>query len=64
MHNSYFWIVKHGNAHVICNTTQSDREEAKRIAGRWLGNTYSDKFIVTPLTTDGDRVKLDVVVQV
>lgn len=55
------FLVTRGNAHVI--TVGLDREDAKRTAHRWLdGNP--DEYIVTPLTREGDRIKIDLTVQV
>jgi len=40
-----------------------DREEAKRNAHRWIGSD-KDNYIVWPLTNDGDRIHLDITIQV
>lgn len=61
---NFIWHVQYGNCHVICNTIRQDREEAKRRAGEWLGHTYADKFVVTPLATDQDRVHVALTLQV
>lgn len=44
----------------------SDRETAKRLAnGGWLhGMGDLDKFVCTPLSNPGDRVKLDILLNV
>lgn len=60
---STFWVVELGNAHVILNTQRQDREEAKYQAQKWLGGDPDD-YTVTPITEPGDRVRLDVTVQV
>lgn len=60
---SIFWVVEYGNAHVILNTQRPDREEAKRRAFKWLEGD-PDKYVVTPITEAGDRVRLDVTVQI
>jgi hypothetical protein len=60
---STFWVVEQGNAHVILNTQRQDREEAKRTAAKWLGGN-PDQYKVTPITEPGDRVRIDVTIQV
>lgn len=40
-----------------------DREDAKRKAQRWMGED-PDHYIVTPLTNRGDRVHLDLTLNV
>lgn len=60
---STFWVVEIGNTHIILNTQRQDREEAKRKARQWLGGN-PDNYTVTPITEPGDRVRLDVTVQV
>jgi len=39
------------------------RENAKRKAHEWIGND-PDKYVVTPITNPGDRVKLDITLNV
>ena len=53
------FLVTSGNSHVIVYAR--DRERAKRDAQRWLGNYNGgpDNYTVTPLTSQGDRVHLD-----
>lgn len=40
-----------------------DRENAKRNARQWMGGD-PDKYIVDPLTKQGDRVKLDLILSI
>lgn len=47
-----------GNVHVL--TYALDRERAKRNAQRWIEGD-PDKYVVTPLTDPGDRIKLDII---
>ena len=49
--------VKLGNAIVI--TWARSREVAKSQAMAWLGND-PEKYVVTPLTSEGDRVRLNI----
>lgn len=53
--------VTNNNAHVI--TWSFDREDAKRRAAPWLSGDR-DKYVVTPLTNPGDRVKLDITISI
>lgn len=69
------WLVRmndNSNCYVIC--TAIHRESAKQKAHHWFGsslvyestNQYGDPnhYIVTPLTNVGDRVHLDITVQI
>jgi len=53
------WLVTVGNAHFICNAFH--RETAKQLAAHWFAGD-PDKYIVTPLTKEGDRVHVAVTV--
>lgn len=55
--NKILFIVNFGNIRVV--TWASGREEAKRNAHVWLG-ADPDKYIVTPLSEIGDRVRIDI----
>jgi hypothetical protein len=46
-----------GSAHVI--TWALNREDAKRKANVWLGGN-TDQYIVTPLTSPGDRIHISI----
>lgn len=52
---------KPGNVHVL--TFALSREDAKRNAARWIEGD-PEKYIITPLTEKGDRVKLDIILNV
>jgi hypothetical protein len=56
------WLVETGNMHVVVWCKQ-DREEAKRRARTHIGGN-PDNYVVTPLTAPGDRVKLDITLNV
>jgi hypothetical protein len=60
MHGILF-LVEYGNVHVICNA--SNREDAKRTAWKWIGYDR-DRYMVTPLTDEGDRIKIDIALSV
>ena len=55
------FIVTRGNAHVLVYAR--GREEAKRQAHTWRGND-PDKYVVNPLTRPGDRIKLNITLNV
>ena len=55
------FLVTRGNAHVV--TYATDREEAKRQAHQWLGMNPED-YTVSPLTAPGDRIKLNITLNV
>lgn len=55
------FMVEMGNIHVF--TYQLDRESAKRDAHAWIGGNPDD-YIVTPLTTPGDRIRLNMTLYV
>jgi hypothetical protein len=57
------WLVKMGNVVRIVSTVRQDREEAKRNAARYIGGN-PDRYTVTPLTSPGDRVSIDVTLSV
>jgi hypothetical protein len=50
------FLVEMGNIHFLCYA--NDREDAKRQAHRWMG-ADPDKYIVSPLTEPGDRVRIE-----
>jgi len=56
------FMVEYGNIHVF--TFAPNRNEAIHTAANWIGANYSDKFIVTPLTKDGDRIKFDMTISI
>lgn len=56
------WLVEWGVAHVIVGVI-GDRERAKERASKWLGGN-PDVYTVTPLTEPGDRIHLDITIQV
>lgn len=53
--NKVFFMVKFGNIHYFVYETS--RETAKRSAHSWIGGNPDD-YIVTPLTSPGDRIVL------
>jgi hypothetical protein len=59
-----FWKVQLGNHVIILNTLPgTSREAVKRQAKPYLGS-YPDRYIVEPITEEGNTVKLDITVQV
>jgi hypothetical protein len=55
------FMVEMGNIHFF--TYSYNREDAKRSAYDWMGGD-PERYIVTPLTEKGDRIKLDIVLYV
>lgn len=59
--SAILWMVEFGNIHVITNGYT--REDAKRSAHKWIG-ADPEQYVVTPLTEKGDRIKIDITLQV
>lgn len=59
--DNVLFLVRHGNAHVL--TFAAGRESAKQNAHKWLG-ADKDDYIVTPLTSRGDRIHVSLTLQV
>lgn len=55
------FLCTYGNAHVL--TWAHDREDAKIKARHWLWYN-PDNYIVTPLTAPGDRINLNITLNV
>lgn len=64
MHDNQMWVVSPGEGSTFkCVVWAGDREDAKRKARTWLARD-PDHYICTPVTNPGDKVKVDITLNV